>query len=1078
MKTASGIRLHGMHTARAVSAYVCALFFCLLQALPCAAAAENAAVAVPEQAQLERADELYRKGDKDGAKDLLRSITRRVASATGTERGIQVRAHLMLAEIHGRDGQFAPYASVLEALLTQLENWGAEKTAESVLVQQRLAQAYVQLGRELDALSRYESALAVARQVYPDGDRRFVEIYIPLARTHISRLEMNRASGYLDAAEAILKGAEDQTGLVLLSRVMQARGEQAFRLTQNRESVKYYHQALEIRKRILGREHLETGQAIVSLAGAYKALHRFSEAEEYYRKGFSIYGAHLGGEHPYMATLLNNLGQLYYLQGRFDESERALLRALEIKRAHFNVQHAALADTHNHLGYLYYLLERDDEAIKHLSAAIRIWSLPDSKRPRYVAIASAWQAAIKHRRGEYEQSLQELNNALQVLEKRYGKRNISTAQIYQEIGNVQRSLNRPQAAEQAYLHGIESAGQYGQGDWLEEIVIKAKLADLYLDEKRYREALAQARMASDGIRLRILRHSGLRAQSLATELRSLREVVITHVNVLYTMMQSGDDNYALLNESFQSAQISRATSAARALSRMAQRFAMGEGELADKVRKREDLLERWQEIDDVISAALLKPERQRDRELEKKLSRAAEQLRSEIEQLDRVLRQEFPDYTHLVSPPPLTIKQVQSLLQPDESLLVYLFGKNKGFLWAVSRDSVDLSKLDISSEELERQVRRLRRRMVPRGVVDLTSIAPLPVHQAHMLYQQILAPAMPVIAQAKHLVVVPDGALQSLPLSVLVTSLPHKRVRQPVDHRAVDFLIKDKALSLLPAVGSLSVLRTMEKNEGKAQHAFLGFGDPALKKPSSGAQVRGIRDSIRGIRDSIRGAADLRSIIGASRAAVDVEVLATMPELPETADELRQVSRLLKGNESDLYLRKDATEETIRSVPTQQFQAVQFATHGLMAGDFQGLFEPALIMTPADDSDVSGDNGLLTASEITQLEFNADMVVLSACNTAAPDGTPGAEGLSGLGRAFFYAGARSLLLTHWEVVSDAAVRMTTGLFRSLKEQPGIGKAQAQRRSVLAMMSQDDKPHYAHPMFWAPFTIVGEGGAIK
>src|SRR5262249_1385701 len=120
------------------------------------------------------------------------------------------------------------------------------------------------------------------------------------------------------------------------------------------------------------------------------------------------------------------------------------------------------------------------------------------------------------------------------------------------------------------------------------------------------------------------------------------------------------------------------------------------------------------------------------------------------------------------------------------------------------------------------------------------------------------------------------------------------------------------------------------------------------------------------------------------------------------------------------------------------------------------------------------DDGLLTASEVAHdVKLDADWVVLSACDTAATDGTPGAEGLSGLAKAFFYAGARSLLVSHWAVESHAAVRLTTGAFAALAA-GGIGRAEALRRSMLAMLDDKTHPFYAHPMFWAPFVLVGEG----
>jgi CHAT domain-containing protein len=138
-----------------------------------------------------------------------------------------------------------------------------------------------------------------------------------------------------------------------------------------------------------------------------------------------------------------------------------------------------------------------------------------------------------------------------------------------------------------------------------------------------------------------------------------------------------------------------------------------------------------------------------------------------------------------------------------------------------------------------------------------------------------------------------------------------------------------------------------------------------------------------------------------------------------------------------------------------QFRIVYFATHGLVAGEVQGLGEPALVFTlPAEPTDL--DDGLLTASEVAQLKLNADWVVLSTCNTVAGD-TVGADGLSGLARAFFYAGSRALLVSHWSVGSQAAVRLTTGTFDALKSDPGIGRSEALRRAMLDYIGDTRDP---------------------
>ncbi len=148
------------------------------------------------------------------------------------------------------------------------------------------------------------------------------------------------------------------------------------------------------------------------------------------------------------------------------------------------------------------------------------------------------------------------------------------------------------------------------------------------------------------------------------------------------------------------------------------------------------------------------------------------------------------------------------------------------------------------------------------------------------------------------------------------------------------------------------------------------------------------------------------------------------------------------------------TERTIKALSAsrqlQDYRILHFATHGLVAGNLKGV-EPALMFTPPE-SPSEEDDGLLTASEAAQLELDADWVVMSACNTAAGDAED-AEALAGLTRAFFHAGARSLLVSHWAVNSDAAVEITTGAFTAMKADAKIGRAEALRRSLKALIAK-------------------------
>jgi CHAT domain-containing protein len=146
-----------------------------------------------------------------------------------------------------------------------------------------------------------------------------------------------------------------------------------------------------------------------------------------------------------------------------------------------------------------------------------------------------------------------------------------------------------------------------------------------------------------------------------------------------------------------------------------------------------------------------------------------------------------------------------------------------------------------------------------------------------------------------------------------------------------------------------------------------------------------------------------------------------------------------------------------------------------MAGQVSGASEPGLLLTPPNTASET-DDGYLTASEIAGLKLDADWAILSAWNTAA-GGARDAEALSGLARAFFNAGARSLLVSHWEVASDSTVKLITKAIDELRAEPGIGRAQALRRSTLSLITTG-RDYEAHSAFWAPFVLVGEGGAAR
>jgi CHAT domain-containing protein len=213
----------------------------------------------------------------------------------------------------------------------------------------------------------------------------------------------------------------------------------------------------------------------------------------------------------------------------------------------------------------------------------------------------------------------------------------------------------------------------------------------------------------------------------------------------------------------------------------------------------------------------------------------------------------------------------------------------------------------------------------------------------------------------------------------------------------------------------------------------------------------------------------------------DSNRLAALPRLPETADEIRGIAAALGADEArDVFLQTRANEQSVKVTDLEAYRIVAFATHGLVAGDLDGLTQPALALTAPEVARVPGD-GLLTMEKILALKLDADWVVLSACNTGSGSGA-GAEAISGLGRAFFYAGARALLVSSWPVETTSARALTTRLFQPRRESAVLTRAKALQRTMNEMIDEaafreDGRAvfSYAHPIFWAPFSLVGDGG---
>ncbi len=347
---------------------------------------------------------------------------------------------------------------------------------------------------------------------------------------------------------------------------------------------------------------------------------------------------------------------------------------------------------------------------------------------------------------------------------------------------------------------------------------------------------------------------------------------------------------------------------------------------------------------------------------------------------------------------------------------------------------------------------------------------PFDLNRSHELYEALFSTLGSRIA-GKRLIVVPTGALATLPFQVLVTEPPDPKLKGDERTRKAAWLIRQQPITVLPSVASLEALRKAVP-KGRATQPFIGIGNPLLDGPPGEATQAATlaRSKTACPSEAPKLAMNLpRPSRGAPAGTASVSGL--LP-LPETADELCAIATALDVGQDDVLLGPRATKQAVlglsRSGALDAFAIVHFATHGLVAGELADLAEPALALTPTGNA--ATDNGLLTASDIAGLRLNADWVVLSSCNTAGGSADD-KEAFSGLARAFFLAGTRALMVSHWPVYSDAAVALTTGTYKALQATPTIGRAEALRQSMTALLDQGGPA--SRPAYWAPFVVVGE-----
>jgi CHAT domain-containing protein/tetratricopeptide (TPR) repeat protein len=975
-----------------------------------------------------------------------------------------------LAELHRAQGQYAEAEPVYARSLSIAEGVLGHEHPIVGLILSNLASLFQAQGRFAEADSLYQRSIAIqAASLGPDRPQ------VAIALTNLGALYVQ--SGRFAEAELPLR------------------------------------RAISILEKSLGRDHPDVAAALNNLAALHHNLGHDAEAELLYKQALTISERALGFEHPSVATSLNNLALFYQAQGLYIDAELLLTRSLSIREKTLHADHPDIGASIHNLAELYRDQGRYADSEPLYKRAILLLDKALGPDHLYVATAINSLAELYRQLGRYAEAMPYYERSLSLREKALGFESLTVADSLDSFATLYADEHRYDEAEKLYMRSLSIKGkvlnphhpavgdtlnnlgfiQFGQGHWARAVEYWRQSTDIIIQGVKrgirpIEPPLTRKAMSS-------LDRGLFRALAKAT----------------YRLTESDQSQAAgLLNVSFKTAQWGQGSAAAFAIAQMAKRQSKGSEAFAHLLRERQDLVGQWRGLDQILVKARSEQELEaRAKQIIFWQGRIGE-IEIRLDEIDKTLVKDFPDYAVLANPEPVEIKDVRALLHADEALLLFLDTPDleptpeETFIWVITKTDTRWFRSELGSKSLARHVAALRcgldrnewdgdgaSRCANAQGINLDNVPkegerlPFDLARAHVLYQFLFGQVANLIKD-KHLLIVPSGPLTQLPFHMLVTEKPDATATGAEAFSRAAWLAKSNAITVLPAVSSLKALREHAKAI-QSTKAFAGFGNPLLDGRDAGDSMRldlararqhcseVPLDGLARLPGGPRGTSPPQQRGGLAELA---EIRAQVP-LPETADELCAVARALGVPESEIRLGARANEREIKRLSDSgelgTYRILHFATHGALAGELKAGAEPGLILTPPREASQE-DDGYLSASEIGDLKLNADWVILSACNSAA-GGAPGGEALSGLARAFFYAGARSLLVSHWAVDSDSTVKLITKALTIMASDKSVGRAEAMRRSMVAMI-ESGNPKGAHPAYWAPFVVVGEGSSAE
>jgi CHAT domain-containing protein len=888
------------------------------------------------------------------------------------------------------------------------------------------------LGTLVNALGERRKSLAYLEQSLPlmraQGEKQAESHLLLSIGTHLNSLEeKQRALEYFDQALALARavGYRSQEAQVLfsISIVHTTLGDRL-------QSVAYQEQALAI-WRLLGNRQGEAS-ALSAIGGNYEALGEKQKAVEYLLQALPLLRSY-GSRHS-EAQALYILGLAYDSLNERQKAVEVFGQALEIRKA---IGHRlGDAANHNSLGAIYEGLDDLSQAMIHYKQSLALYEQEKDLRSKARMLRNI--GLLYDKLGEKRNAAEHFQRALPLF--RLGADRQTYARLLTNLGKV---LSESGEHQQALTYLNEAL------PLLRRINHRFfELHALYWIARSERErgnlALARATIEEAIGLIESMRSSYYQPELRSAGFSRAQEYYELEMDLLLRLAQSSPDP-KLVAAALETSERARARTLLDLLAEA--RIEVRQGitpELKQRERVNQSQITAIQH--QLIQAHLqAKPDQSRITTLQSELKQAEQQR----EQLELEIRRQYPRYAELQYPTPLSADAIRGLLDEQTALLQYALGGESSFLFVATREAVHGYRLP-KATEITALAQEVREKLSKPGRREFGDYA----QAARRLYDLLIAPAETALAQKKRLLIAPDQTLYYLPFeSLLAKEAPPGNTN---GYREMDFLIKRWDVGYVPSASVLASLRQNKREPSEATaKQFLAFADPVYQSFGAGSQTEMVKAGKKPSPEP--------STQPAMRGLFEENGRWELQRLAESQREAMQIAQLYPPEQARVYLGLAAKEENVKNNASLSVaRRIHFATHGLMS-ERQPQYS-GLALTLDEDP---GEDGLLQVYEIFNLKLQADLVVLSACQTGLGKELRG-EGMIGLTRAFMYAGAPSVVVSLWQVADRSTAELMVRFYRQL-DRTG-DKIEALRRAKLELMQN---PRYSHPYFWASFVLVGE-----